>query len=39
MESQVDDAYFASSKWRGPFVFVIDFSDPTIEPDAFCRKR
>jgi hypothetical protein len=39
MESQVDDLYFSASKGRGPFVFVIDFSDPrAIEPTASAGK-
>ncbi len=39
MESQVDDSYFSASKGRGPFVFVIDFSDPrAIEPAASAGK-
>ena len=39
MESQADDSYFSSSKGPGPFVFVIDFSDPTaIEPAASAGK-
>jgi len=28
MESHVDDSYFSASKGPGPFVFVVDFSDP-----------
>ena len=40
MENQVDDSYFSASKGRGPFVFVIDFCDPTaIEPAASAGKR
>ena len=40
MESQVDDSYLSASKGRGPFVFVIDFSDPrAIEPAASAGKN
>jgi len=39
MESHVDDSYFSASKAPGPFVFVIDFSDPmAIEPAASAGK-
>src|SRR5271166_5531114 len=39
MESHVDDSYFSASKGPGPFVFVIDFSDPmAIEPAASAGK-
>jgi hypothetical protein len=39
MESQVDDSSFSASKGPGPFVFVIDFSDPrAIEPAASAGK-
>jgi hypothetical protein len=39
MENQVDDSYFSASKGPGPFVFVIDFSDPrAIEPAASAGK-
>jgi hypothetical protein len=39
MESHVDDSYFSASKGHGPFVFVVDFSDPrAIEPAASAGK-
>ena len=39
METRVDDSYFSSSKGSGPFVFVIDCSDPSAtEPAASAGK-
>lgn len=39
METQEDDSYLSASKRSGPFVFVIDFSDPgAIDPVASAEK-
>ncbi len=38
MESHVNASYFSAPKGTGPFVFVIDFSDPRAEPSSSAGK-